>query len=142
MAIPSPCLEEKCVEVAWKYGRCERHQKQAFIGTNRSERLPKDWQTRRRIVLNRNQGICVATDCQEDATDVDHIRRGDDHSLTNLQGLCASHHATKTAYEGQIAKGYRGQLPQWLSDMWILEGGEGSPHPDRTAPLRSGNRPF
>lgn len=35
--------------------------------------------------------------CYNTATDVDHIRPGDDHSLPNLQGLCGHHHLIKTA---------------------------------------------
>lgn len=38
--------------------------------------------------------------CGARANQVDHIQHGDDHSLTNLQALCAWHHNKKSASEG------------------------------------------
>jgi len=38
------------------------------------------------------------------ATDADHIIPGDDHSLSNLQGLCRQHHLIKTGREVQAAQ--------------------------------------
>lgn len=40
------------------------------------------------------------TICLDSATDVDHIRPGDDHREHNLQSLCYMHHARKSASEG------------------------------------------
>lgn len=78
-------------------------------GSDRKARLPYDWETRRRLVLERCGGQCehrneMGWRCAGRATDVDHIRRGDDHSLANLQGLCRSHHKAKTAQEGVAAQ--------------------------------------
>jgi hypothetical protein len=35
---------------------------------------------------------------------VDHIRPGDDHSLSNLRSLCSYHHRIKSSQEGAAAK--------------------------------------
>lgn len=74
----------------------------------RKDRLPADWARRRKTVLARCGHRCQATDdgvrCTAPATDVDHVIRGDDHSLENLQGLCDWHHKRKTAAEANQAK--------------------------------------
>lgn len=79
-----------------------------WAGSDRRDRLPSDWPARRAKVLARDgyrcteqtpQGRCVAR-----ATDVDHVVRGDDHSLANLTSLCSSHHAAKSAREGVEAR--------------------------------------
>lgn len=75
--------------------------------SDRRARLPKDWARIRRVVLERDGGRCTWTDredgqwtrCPAPATDVDHIRPGDDHSLENLRSLCGPHHDAKTAKE-------------------------------------------
>lgn len=77
--------------------------------SNRRERLPADWQARRRFVLERCGHRCEwmisrGERCPEKATDVDHIKPGDDHSLRNLRGLCAKHHARKSSSEGWWAR--------------------------------------
>lgn len=82
----------------------------AWSTSNRRQRLPKDWPVRRASVLQRDGYRCVAVlvdgeRCTESATDVDHIKPGDDHSLTNLQALCRWHHARKSAREGHEARG-------------------------------------
>ncbi|RKN09653.1 HNH endonuclease [Streptomyces radicis] len=80
----------------------------AWATSNRRQRLPDDWPTRRAAALRRDGFRCVALladgeRCTEPATDVDHIVPGDDHALTNLQSLCSWHHARKSAREGQAA---------------------------------------
>lgn len=77
----------------------------AWENSDRHDRLPSDWAKRRRVVLERCGYRCEwdlggGVRCGERATDVDHIRRGDDHSFANLRGLCAAHHARKSAGEG------------------------------------------
>ncbi|ALO79688.1 HNH endonuclease [Mycobacterium phage Iracema64] len=42
--------------------------------------------------------------CLRKATDVDHIRRGDDHSRRNLQAACNRCHGRKSSAEGHARK--------------------------------------
>jgi 5-methylcytosine-specific restriction protein A len=75
--------------------------------SDRRERLPSDWHTRRQIILRRAHYVCQ--ECKKaKATDVDHINRGDDHSLKNLRALCYNCHKTKTQNEAFEAR--------WKSD--------------------------
>lgn len=81
----------------------------AWSTSNRRERLPADWHSRRARVLRRDSYRCQALDslgakCGEPATDVDHINPGDDHSYANLQALCRWHHARKSSAEGAAAR--------------------------------------
>jgi 5-methylcytosine-specific restriction protein A len=82
----------------------------AWDGSTRRSRLPRNWPQLRRQVLRRDKGVCQTrfSDgrlCGREATDVDHIVAGDDHSLTNLQSLCHWCHARKSAQEGGTAAG-------------------------------------
>lgn len=79
---PTPCLEADCFEYATRQGRCQKHQR-PWQGSTRKQRLPKDWPTRRLIVLRRDKGICHLCG-QPGADTVDHIQPGDNHELTNL----------------------------------------------------------
>ena len=78
--------------------------------SDRRSRLPADWARRVSDVMKRDGGRCRAIlprskkRCPRKATDVDHIRPGDDHSLSNLQALCEEHHKRKTAAENRRAK--------------------------------------
>lgn len=77
--------------------------------SSRRDRLPEDWDQRRRAVLARCGGRCEAYvrgggRCPHRATDVDHKRPGDDHSMRNLQGLCSTHHGIKSSREGAAAR--------------------------------------
>jgi len=79
-----------------------------WSGSNRRSRLPKNWPSIRRRILLRDGNRCQFRDpqfgwCKEPATDVDHIRAGDDHSDSNLQALCGYHHGKKSAGEGAAA---------------------------------------
>lgn len=86
--------------------------------SSRHDRLPPDWAKLRRLVLKRDHEECQApmrtgtskasdgtgkTVCGDEATDVDHIEPGDDHSLGNLQALCDWHHKKKSGLEGAAA---------------------------------------
>ena len=75
--------------------------------SDRKQRLPPDWESRRQKVLKRDGYRCCAQTstgrCLNAGTDVDHIKRGDDHRLENLQTLCMGHHRQKTSREGYLA---------------------------------------
>lgn len=60
--------------------------------STRRERLPADWQQRRRTVLARDGYVCQLqlVGCTRDATEVDHATPGDNHSLGNLRASCHS----------------------------------------------------
>lgn len=80
----------------------------AWDTSDRKERLPSDWSTRRIRVLRRDGYRCQARDsmnnqCGAPANQVDHIQHGDDHSYENLQALCRWHHAHKSSEEGHAA---------------------------------------
>lgn len=77
----------------------------AWATSDRRSRLPSDWPAIRRRILKRDGYRCTAlmrdrTRCTEEATDVDHIRPGDDHDDSNLTSLCGWHHARKSSREG------------------------------------------
>jgi 5-methylcytosine-specific restriction enzyme A len=77
--------------------------------STRGKRLPGDWKQLRQATLHRDAHQCVSPlrdggRCPEPATDVDHITRGDNHALENLQSLCAWHHKRKTQQEAQAAR--------------------------------------
>lgn len=66
--------------------------------SNRKERLPRNWNALRMRVLRRDGFKCQ--ECGSRASEVDHIRPGDDHSLSNLQSLCSDCHSKKSSQEG------------------------------------------
>lgn len=86
----------------------------AWNTSDRRDRLPEDWAIRRVRVLRRDAYRCQARDskgipCEIRGNQVDHIERGDNHDLSNLQTLCEFHHKQKTAKEAaeaRAAKGY------------------------------------
>ncbi|WP_412175206.1 HNH endonuclease [Kitasatospora griseola] len=49
--------------------------------------------------------------CEAVGTEVDHIRPGDDHSLENLQLLCAWCHRQKTQAESSRARAFKRPPP-------------------------------
>lgn len=77
-------------------------------GSDRRERLPSNWPVIRKRVLRRDDHRCTwrhdGVRCVEIATDVDHIRRGDDHADENLRSLCGWHHNKKSSSEGGAAR--------------------------------------
>ena len=80
--------------------------------TDRKARLPRNWPQLRIRVLRRDRYACQwrgedGRRCLEPANQVDHIERGDNHALSNLQALCAWHHARKSSREGVEARGPR-----------------------------------
>lgn len=79
-----------------------------WADSTRRLRLPPGWDTIRRQVLNRDGWACTWIDdgrrCGQPANHVDHINRGDDHTLTNLRALCEPHHNRKSSAEGNTAR--------------------------------------
>lgn len=86
----------------------------AWDNSNRASRLPPDWPKRRAATLRRDKyrcrwilpdgTRCGWSDPTGDTLECDHVNRGDDHRLDNLQTLCgrgspANHHQTKTILE-------------------------------------------
>jgi hypothetical protein len=98
----------------------------------RSERrtqLPGNWRQLRVQALERDGYRCTWTRggrrCEERATDVDHIKPGNDHRLSNLQSLCHPHHQRKTVLEAAAARGVE-----------IQERHPGTPHPSTAYGMR------
>lgn len=58
------------------------------------------------MILRRDRYACQIRGprCTDMATEVDHIRPGDDHSMSNLQAVCAACHSQKSAREGNAAQ--------------------------------------
>lgn len=85
-----------------------------WAGSDRRSRLPADWDRIRKRILRRDGYQCRFVDeyegrCTDLATDVDHIRAGDDHRESNLQSLCGVHHRRKSSKEGAEAQRVRRQ---------------------------------
>ncbi|MGW0929544.1 HNH endonuclease [Streptomyces sp. NPDC002644] len=74
----------------------------SWSSSNRRSRLPSNWPALRARVIKRDGGVCQS--CGNPGTDVDHVRRGDDHRLENLQLLCGWCHKRKTAEESRAAR--------------------------------------
>ena len=100
--------------------------------SDRKERLPANWDTIRARVKRRARGRCEAVRhdprCQGAGSHCDHVDRGDDHSLANLQWLSKPCHDAKTRVEAAEAHGITrpGRLP---SESHPGRVGEGSPIP-------------
>jgi 5-methylcytosine-specific restriction endonuclease McrA len=107
-----PCLMHPCPNFAHWKGRCIEHQRPAFYTTNRKAELPSDWNYRREIVFQRDNGRCK---CGRAATEVDHIIPGNDHDLDNLQAICTDCHRKKTSAEGNEAQ--RTAPVQWGTSL-------------------------
>lgn len=82
-----------------------------WVGSTRRAQLPPDWGRTRTRILHRDQHRCTwITDrhtnqrCDQQAVEVDHIQRGNDHNDTNLRSLCSWHHKKKTSIEGNTSR--------------------------------------
>lgn len=111
MRAPTPCLEPGCHDHVVNKGYCQAHQRPAFANNFRKMRLPKDWRTRRLIVLKRDNYTCYLCG-GEGADTVDHIIPNDDNSLDNLAAVhdrvpphC--HRAKTAADNAEIIRGQR-----------------------------------
>lgn len=77
--------------------------------SDRKSRLPANWSQLVKEVWRRDKGQCTwrlpsGARCPRRGADVDHIRPGDDHRMSNLRLLCTHHHAKKTAREGVFGR--------------------------------------
>lgn len=74
-----------------------------WYGSDRRDRLPRDWASIRAMVRERAHNHCQARVhsalCDGIGDDCDHIMPGDDHSLANLQWLNHNCHKLKTSRE-------------------------------------------
>lgn len=80
----------------------------AWETSDRRSRLPADWPRIRQRILRRDGHRCTHLDedglrCPDRATDVDHVRAGDDNADSNLTSLCSAHHRVKSSREGGAA---------------------------------------
>jgi 5-methylcytosine-specific restriction protein A len=80
----------------------------AWEHSTRRRRLPPDWPKRREQTKKRAGGQCEhmqhGVRCVLPGNECDHIVAGDNHSLENLQWLCAPHHREKTQREARAAQ--------------------------------------
>jgi 5-methylcytosine-specific restriction endonuclease McrA len=79
----------------------------SWEGSDRRSRLPSDWASAivPRILQRDGYRCRIGYDgCTGTATEVDHIRRGDDHSNVNLQAACSWCHGKKSSAEGNAAR--------------------------------------
>jgi 5-methylcytosine-specific restriction protein A len=107
MKAPTPCLEPSCTGYAVHKGRCIEHAPPAWQGSYRKQTLPPDWNTRRIIVMKRDNGICHL--CGNPGADtIDHVQHGDNHNLDNLAPVhdrTEPHcHRYKSSNEGHAAQ--------------------------------------
>lgn len=75
----------------------------SWNSSNRRQELPKDWEANYRIpVLSAAGWRCqiAGPGCIRVATEVDHIKRGTDHSRSNLRAACRRCHSKKSSAEG------------------------------------------
>lgn len=76
----------------------------AWETSSRKQRLPADWVWRRQEVFKIHSRQCYIVEdghrCTSDATEVDHVIAGDDHSFENLRPICHRHHRAKSSSEG------------------------------------------
>jgi 5-methylcytosine-specific restriction enzyme A len=77
-----------------------------WANSTRRARLPRNWPALVAHVLERDPRCKLAyPGCTIQSTEVDHRQRGDDHRLSNLQGVCTPCHKRKTNRESQQARG-------------------------------------
>jgi len=99
---PGPCRIPGCPQLVPIGGQCPTHPREAWAGSTRRRRLPKNWPQIRRRVLQRDWNLCYL--CGGSASEVDHIKAGDDHTLENLAAICTPCHRRKSGREGNAAK--------------------------------------
>ena len=86
------------------------------------EGRPGDWERRRRLVFERDGGVCCLrfAGCLGVASEVDHVNPRGGHGLENLAAVCVPCHQVKT--EGERRAGLRAF---WLRGKRPVEGHPG-----------------
>ena len=74
----------------------------SWADSTRRSQLPEDWGVIRLQVLVADNFTCQIKlqGCHTIATDVDHIKRGNDHTRANLRSACSFCHDKKSSAEG------------------------------------------
>lgn len=92
--------------------------------SGRTEPLPSNWYTQiQPRILIRDNHVCMygmldvdqyaLGECNDRATEVDHMHSNTDHSDANLRSLCTDHHAQRTSRQGNAARWrYRAARPR------------------------------
>lgn len=103
--------------------------------SDRRARLPKNWHRLREQVRARAGGQCEQITngqrCNAIGNECDHVQRGDNHSLSNLQWLCRPHHAAKSSAEG-------GSAPRRPTAIARARAARTEPHPGMLRPKDQG----
>lgn len=84
--------------------------------SGRTSPLPPGWEAIRQKVFNRDGHRCrwilpSGARCPRRATEVDHTKGADNHSLDALRSLCSHHHGKVTAKQGVEARRRRKKKP-------------------------------
>ncbi len=102
--IATSCGTPGCPAIAKRRGLCidcqRTRERQRGNATERG--YGAAWQRLRKMILSRDPVCRDESGCSEPSTDVDHVisrAHGGSNNPSNLQGLCHSHHSSKTARE-------------------------------------------
>lgn len=99
---PKHCGKPGCIETVVGRTYCPAH---TPMHSGRRGRLPSNWASLRAQVRKRADGKCEAAShhpsCDGVGSECDHIRPGDDHSLSNLQWLSRPCHQAKSNRENR-----------------------------------------
>lgn len=109
----------------------------AWATSDRRTRLPPNWPHIRARILKRDPWCRKCGEYR--SAEVDHVNRGDDHSDSNLQGLCVDCHKRKSSNEGGVAAGIQRRK------LAALRKRPPEPHPGgwtNEGKARSGPRPI
>lgn len=90
-----------------------------WAGSTRRARLPANWPTIRRAVLERDGHVCQLAypgACIHTATEVDHIHGDDNHDPSALRAVCTPCHQARSSSQGgraaAAARASRRRVPE------------------------------
>ncbi len=85
----------------------------AWAGSTRWQRLPGNWRTLRKRVLQRDRTCRLQYDgCTVIATEVDHVGDDTDHREQMLRGVCNPCHVKRTQEQSRAAIRRRARSPE------------------------------